>query len=85
MLWARLDELSRSDQVDRTVVDHLKASVRNIADHAAWISTQVCRFMPQYTLHEGRHFLNVLGIMDALVPDEVMQRLTPLECLEEMN
>ena len=36
--------------------------------------------MPQYTLHEERHFLNVLGIMDALVPDEVMNQLTPLEC-----
>jgi len=54
--------------------------VAKVADRATWISTQVCRFMPQYTLHEGRHFLNVLAIMDALVPDNVIARLSPLEC-----
>lgn len=80
LLWKRLDELSRSDDVDRAAVDHLKASVRKIAEHAAWISTQVCRFMPHYTLHEERHFLNVLGISEALLPDAVIARLTPLEC-----
>jgi hypothetical protein len=79
-LWARLDELSRSDEVDRSAVDHLKSSVRKIAEHASWISTQVCRFMPQFTLHEERHFLNVLSISEALLPEEVINRLTPLEC-----
>ena len=78
--WTRLEELSRSDHVDREAVDHLKSAVRKVAGHATWISSQVCRYMPQYTLHEGRHFLNVLAIMDALVPDDVMERLTPLEC-----
>lgn len=79
-LWARLDELSRSDACDRAAVDHLKSSVRKIADYSAWISTQVCRYMPQYTLHEERHFLNVLAIMEALLPDDVIGKLTPLEC-----
>ena len=64
--WRRLDELSKSDNVDRNAVDHLKSSVRKVADRAKWISTQVCRYMPQYTLHEERHFLNVLAIMEVL-------------------
>ena len=36
--------------------------------------------MPQYTLHEERHFLNVLAIMDALVSDEVVARFRALDC-----
>lgn len=37
--------------------------------------------MPQYTLHEERHFLNVLAIMDALVPDTVIASFGPLDCV----
>ena len=44
------------------------------------ISARICRYLPHYTLHDERHVLNVLAIMDALVPDELMERLTPLEC-----
>ncbi len=36
--------------------------------------------MPQYTLHDETHFLNVLTIMDALLPDEVITRLGALDC-----
>jgi hypothetical protein len=74
--WRRLDDLSREENSEgrRRSIDHLKASIRKVTEQARWISTQVCRFMPQYTLHEERHFLNVLAIMDALVPDEVMAR-----------
>lgn len=80
LLWERLDKLSRSDAVDRVAVDHLKSSVRRIVDRASWISTQICRYMPQYTLHEERHFLNVLAIMEALVPGDLIHSLSPLEC-----
>jgi len=80
--WARLDSLAmdRNLGADTSSLDHLRASIRKVAEQAAWISTQICRFMPQYTLHEERHFLNVLGIMEALVPDDVIERMTPLEC-----
>ena len=80
--WQRLQSLSGDAHYagDKEALAHLLASVRKVASRAAWISTQICRHMPQYTLHEERHFLNVLAIMDALVPDEVMLRLTPLEC-----
>lgn len=37
--------------------------------------------MPQYTLHEERHFLNVLAIMDALVPDYSLNHFGPLDCV----
>jgi len=80
--WRRLDDLAvEAPSADRKAsIDHLKASIRKVIDRAKWISTQVCRFMPQYTLHEERHFLNVLTIMDALVPDEVVAQLDPLDC-----
>src|SRR5262245_56492867 len=80
--WLRLDELSGTEPSEdrRRAIDHLKASIRKVTERAKWINTQVVRFMPQYTLHEERHFLNVLAIMDALVPDEVVARLGALDC-----
>lgn len=80
--WRRLDELSEGKHPEdrKRAIDHLKASVRKVTERAKWISTQVCRFMPQYTLHKERHFLNVLAIMDALVPDEVVARFGALDC-----
>ncbi len=80
--WQRLDELSRMEKSEdrKRAIDHLKASIRKITERAKWISTQVCRFMPQYTLHEERHFLNVLAIMDALVPDDVIAQFEALDC-----
>lgn len=81
--WLRLNELSTTakSQSQKQAIDHLKSSVRKVADRANWISTRICRFMPQYTLHEERHFLNVLAIMDALVPDGVIARFGPLDCV----
>jgi hypothetical protein len=80
--WRRLDDLSRKEKSEdrKRSIDHLKASIRKVTEEARWVSTQVCRFMPQYTLHEERHFLNVLAIMDALVPDEVMARFGAVDC-----
>ncbi len=69
--WKRLEALSAEpgSSEAKEEVDHLKASVRKVANRAAWVNSQVCRYMPQYTLHEERRFLNVLGIMDALDHD----------------
>ncbi len=63
-----------------TVVNHLKSSVDKVAEEAVGISLKVHRYMPRFTLHNDVHFLNVLWIMEKLVPDEVMERLHPLEC-----
>ena len=80
--WERLANLSRSQgyKGDKSAVRHLMDSVAQVAGQAKWISGRICQYMPQYTLHEERHFLNVLAIMEALVPDHVMDHLTPLEC-----
>lgn len=80
--WQRLDDLSRDElnRGQRDAIRHVIASVGKVAKSAKWISTTVCRYMPQYTLHEERHFLNVLGIMDALIPDQVMGELGPMDC-----
>ena len=80
--WRRLDELSQGKHSKdrKEAIEHLKVSVRKITARSEWISTQICRFMPQYTLHEGRHFLNVLAIMDALVPDTAIARFGALDC-----
>jgi hypothetical protein len=81
--WLRLEELSNitASAGGKQAIDHLRSSVRKVVDCANWISTQVSRFMPQYTLHEERHFLNVLAIMDALVPDKVIARCGALDCV----
>lgn len=80
--WQRLDDLSCMEPTTnrKTAIDHLKASIRKVTVQAKWISDRVCCYMPQYTLHEERHFLNVLAIMDALVPDEVITQFGPLDC-----
>jgi len=73
----RLKEYSGGD---RTAISSLKASVRKVAEQAEYISGLICRYLPQYTLHDKTHSLNVLAIMEALTPDDVMKQLTPLEC-----
>ena len=65
---------------DKTTIDGLKASIRKVAENSKNISDLIVRYLPQYTLHNETHILNVLSIMDALVPNEVMEKLTPLEC-----
>jgi hypothetical protein len=80
--WKRLVALGTDSRFygDRTALETLRGNVRQLADHSGYILRQIVRFLPQYTLHDEDHILNVLGLMDALTPDEVMDRLTPLEC-----
>jgi len=80
--WKQLDECCRDEKYlgREAAIDGLKASVRNVAEQAGHISGLVSKYLPQYTLHNETHSLNVLAIMGALVPDEVMDQLTPLEC-----
>jgi hypothetical protein len=75
--WERLDGYPDGDE---TAIDQLKSSVSQVADQASYIGELIWRYLPQYTLHGKTHNLNVLAIMDRLTPDEVMRKLTPLEC-----
>ena len=59
----------------------LRGNVGKVADQSEYILRgKIVRFLPQYTLHDRDHILNVLGLMDALTPDEVMNQLGSLEC-----
>ncbi|MEK7396969.1 MAG: hypothetical protein AAB116_08540, partial [Candidatus Poribacteria bacterium] len=77
--WKQIKKYEE-DKGNKTAIDALKASVRHVAEKSTDISDLIIRYLPQYTLHNETHILNVLSIMDALVPDEVMEKLTPLEC-----
>ncbi len=80
--WKRLTALENDPdfQGDKADLATLRGNVRRVADQSEYILRQIVRFLPQYTLHDRDHILNVLGLMDALTPDEVMNRLGPLEC-----
>lgn len=60
--------------------DQLAGNVREVIEQAKEITAQINRHMHQYTLHEGTHLWNVLSIMEALLPDKTIKKLTPLEC-----
>jgi len=79
--WQRLSRFDNDDyKGDRQAVRDLIAHVSKVIGQSDLILDQVSRFLTQYTLHNRRHILNVLAIMEALTPDDVLQQLTPLEC-----
>src|SRR4051794_6018004 len=80
--WRRLAAFAtdRDFRGDRNEVAKLQANVGEVVKNSAFILDQINRSLPQYTLHNETHILNVLGLMDALTPDAVMERLEPLEC-----
>lgn len=61
-------------------VTHLMASVDYVVEQSTEIAMLTVHDLPQYTLHGEMHMLNVLSIMDALVPQGTMDQLSPLEC-----
>ena len=84
-LWKRLGEYSSDERYQgseeaKEALANLLGNVRSVANKAKYIGDQISRFLPQYTLHNERHYLNVLAIMDALVPEAVLSKMTPLEC-----
>ncbi|MFB3131107.1 MAG: hypothetical protein ACE10K_01150 [Rhodothermales bacterium] len=84
-LWKRLGEYSSDERYQgseeaKEALANLRGNVRSVANKAKYIGDQISRFLPQYTLHGERHSLNVLAIMDALVPEAVLSKMTPLEC-----
>jgi hypothetical protein len=80
--WQRLTacETDLGYRGDKRELAKLRANVGEVVENAGFILDQISRYLPQYTLHNETHILNVLGLMDALTPDEVMDRLEPLEC-----
>ncbi|MEM6648308.1 MAG: hypothetical protein AAF730_18855 [Bacteroidota bacterium] len=78
-LWTHLAQYPANDSDHKVALDQLRANVRQVVQQAKHIGDLVVRHMPQYTLHNKRHFLNMLGIMDALLPEETLRQLTPLE------
>jgi len=64
----------------QTRIRHLISSVDQVAKQSGFILNQIVRYLPQYTLHNERHILNVLSLMDWLTPDATLNHLAPLEC-----
>ena len=80
--WKRLKSLEKKDKDEesQTRISHLVSSVEEVAKQSKYILNQIVRYLPQYTLHDDRHILNVLSLMDWLTLDDVMKQLAPLEC-----
>ncbi|MEM9997515.1 MAG: hypothetical protein AAF809_07415 [Bacteroidota bacterium] len=66
--------------VEGDTTGELKRTIVAVTEAAAAAAQRVIVHMPHYTDHGERHFLNVLRIMDALVPDAVLDEMPPLEC-----
>src|SRR5208282_3060730 len=80
--WKRLKSLEKKDKdrESKTRIRGLVSSVEEVANQSEFILNQIVRYLPQYTLHDKRHILNVLSLMDWLTPPDVMKQLAPLEC-----
>ena len=68
------------DEESQTRIRHLISSVDKVAKNSKTVLDQIVRYLPQYTLHNERHILNVLSLMDWLTPDDTLNHLAPLEC-----
>ena len=68
------------DEESQTRIRHLISSVDQVAKNSKTVLDQIVRYLPQYTLHNERHILNVLSLMDWLTPDDTLNHLAPLEC-----
>ena len=84
-LWARLnsgfaENEMYDDEESQTRIRHLISSVDQVAKNSKTVLDQIVRYLPQYTLHNERHILNVLSLMDWLTPDDTLNHLAPLEC-----
>ena len=83
--WARLNSgfaqnEMYDDEESQTRIRHLISSVDQVAKNSKTVLEQIVRYLPQYTLHNERHILNVLSLMDWLTPGDTLKNLAPLEC-----
>ncbi|MBM3216750.1 hypothetical protein FJZ36_17790, partial [Candidatus Poribacteria bacterium] len=69
------DELHRKGRN----AEELCATIQKFVESARAVLKTILRDMPQFTLHDETHILNVLGIMEGLVPDNVLRKLSNLE------
>ncbi|MCB1769268.1 MAG: hypothetical protein KDJ31_06140, partial [Candidatus Competibacteraceae bacterium] len=74
------DQLKQAETSDPTARDQLAGNVRWVVKQAETISRWIICRLPQYTLHDDTHLFNMLSIMEALLPEETLRQLTPLEC-----
>jgi hypothetical protein len=74
--WTRLESHPAKDGD----IDALKSLVSQVVAQADTISGWIIKHLDQFTLHNERHFRNVLRLMDALVPDQTIDQLSPIEC-----
>ncbi len=72
--------LEHAETDDATARKELAANVAVIVEEAITISRQINQVLPQFTLHNDKHLLNVLSIMEELLPEATLRQLTPLEC-----
>src|SRR5262249_51195208 len=79
--WQRLTAFDQDSHFlgDKREVAKLRDNVGEVVEHSKHFLNWINRSLPQYTLHNEVHILNVLGLMDALTPDAVMDQLSPLE------
>ncbi len=83
--WVRLNSgFAKNEMYDdeesQTRIRHLISSVDKVAKNSKTVLDQIVRYLPQYTLHNERHILNVLSLMDWLTPEDTLNHLAPLEC-----
>ncbi len=68
------------DEESQSRIRHLISSVDQVARNSKTVLDQIVRYLPQYTLHNERHILNALSLMDWLTPADTLNHLAPLEC-----
>lgn len=50
-------------------------------DYAYQKSKLILKYMPEYTLHDGEHLFRVLYLMEKLIPDDKINKLSPPELM----
>jgi hypothetical protein len=83
--WKRLDKSFEEDpnyrdEDSKARIRHLSSSVDQVAKNSKTVLDRIVKYLPQYTLHNERHILNVLSLMDWLTPNDTLTHLAPLEC-----
>ncbi len=73
-LWQRI-EYGAADSEQRKLV----ANVQAVAEVATDLSERVCERMPQYTLHNKRHLWNVISIIETLMGEDQIGKLSVFE------
>lgn len=71
-------ELEKSANAD-IVARNLIVLVDQVFEECRQILKTVIRHMPEYTLHDERHILRIIELMERLIPPPILQNLNALE------